>query len=69
VTFYTAPIADRNYAPPGTSYAGKVRLDDVKGRALYQSIIDDTTRRPATSPTGSSTPKPDRNGAAKTCAL
>lgn len=69
VAFYTAPIADRDYTPPGTSGGGKVRLDDAKGRALYQSIIDDTTRRPGTPARPSHVPKPDRNGAEKTCAL
>jgi LCP family protein required for cell wall assembly len=73
VTFYTAPIADRDYTPPGTSYGGKVRLDDAKGRVLYRSIIDDTAQRPATrTSTRTSTPrtpKPDRNGAEQTCAL
>src|SRR4051794_4240605 len=49
VAFYTAPIADASYSPPGTTYSGKVRLDEAKGRALYQSIIDDT--RPSTGPT------------------
>jgi LCP family protein required for cell wall assembly len=67
VTFYTAPIANRDYSPPGTSYTGKVRLDDVKGRALYRSIIDDISGEPA--PSTPAAPKPDRNGAEKTCAL
>lgn len=42
VVFYTAPIADRNYSPPGTTMTGRVLLDDVKGRQLYDSVIHDT---------------------------
>lgn len=41
VAFYTAPIADQNYTPPGTSLTGRVLLDDVQGRILYDSVIED----------------------------
>jgi LCP family protein required for cell wall assembly len=41
VTFYTAPIADPNYSPPGTSMTGRVLLDAVAGRRLYDSVIKD----------------------------
>jgi LCP family protein required for cell wall assembly len=41
VTFYTAPIADQNYTPPGTSMTGRVLLDSQQGRVLYDSIIND----------------------------
>jgi LCP family protein required for cell wall assembly len=74
VAFYTAPIADRDWTPPGTDYSGKVKLDDAKGRALYASIIDDTVTRPAVhrpttaaGPARAAAPKPDLNGAEKTC--
>jgi LCP family protein required for cell wall assembly len=43
VTFYTAPIADQNYTPPGTTMTGRVLLDDAKGRVLYDSVINDKT--------------------------
>jgi LCP family protein required for cell wall assembly len=80
VLFYTAPIADRNYAPPGSGVSGKVRLDAKKGAVLYRSIIDDTSSStsssPAPKPSGSSTgtavktaPKPNLNAADKTCSL
>jgi len=68
VAFYTAPIADANYAPPGTDYTGKVKLDEVKGRALYQSIIDDRPA-PSTSSTGSRGDRPNRTAAQRTCSL
>ncbi|MDQ2748592.1 MAG: LCP family protein, partial [Actinomycetota bacterium] len=42
VAFYTTPIADPNYSPPGTTMTGRVLLDDVQGRALYDSVITDT---------------------------
>ncbi|HLY33503.1 MAG TPA: LCP family protein, partial [Jatrophihabitantaceae bacterium] len=42
VTFYTSPIADPNYTPPGTNMTGRVLLDAAKGRALYDSVINDT---------------------------
>ncbi|PZS12552.1 MAG: LytR family transcriptional regulator [Pseudonocardiales bacterium] len=42
VTFYTSPIADQNYTPPGTTMTGRVLLDDVDGRVLYDSVIYDT---------------------------
>jgi LCP family protein required for cell wall assembly len=41
VVFYTAPIANANYTPPGTSMTGRVLLDDVKGRVLYDAVIHD----------------------------
>jgi LCP family protein required for cell wall assembly len=73
VSFYTAPIADPDYTPPGTTRGGTVRLDAAEGRALYQSIIDDTsrtpTRRTSTPSTPRAAPKPDRNAAARTCTL
>jgi LCP family protein required for cell wall assembly len=43
VTMYTAPIADRDYSPPGTDMSGKVLLDTAKGRLLYDSVINDQT--------------------------
>jgi LCP family protein required for cell wall assembly len=73
VEFYTAPIADRNYAPPGYDQGGKVLLDAKKGGALYRSIIDDSkSAKPPSAPsTGSSrsaaAPEPDSNAAEKTC--
>ncbi|HJQ42256.1 MAG TPA: LCP family protein [Jatrophihabitantaceae bacterium] len=42
VVFYTAPIADPNYTPPGTTLSGRVLLDAAKGRILYDSVISDT---------------------------
>jgi len=66
VAFYTAPIADANYAPPGTDYAGKVKLDDAKGRALYESIIDDRPAPSTSSPRGD---RPNRTAAQRTCSL
>jgi LCP family protein required for cell wall assembly len=42
VTFYTAPIANANYTPPGTMMTGRVLLDATKGRILYDSVINDT---------------------------
>jgi LCP family protein required for cell wall assembly len=42
VTFYTAPIANQNYSPPGTTMTGRVLLDAAKGRVLYDSVIHDT---------------------------
>ncbi|MCU1657107.1 MAG: Transcriptional regulator-like protein [Pseudonocardiales bacterium] len=42
VAFYTSPIANANYSPPGTTMTGRVLLDGVQGRALYDSVINDT---------------------------
>jgi LCP family protein required for cell wall assembly len=77
VVFYTAPIADQNYTPPGYAGGGKVLLDAKKGAALYGSIIDDAAKKPSTSakstaPTKastSSTLKPNLNAGDKTCRL
>lgn len=41
VSFYTAPIANANYTPPGTSQTGRVLLDGAQGRVLYDSVIQD----------------------------
>jgi LCP family protein required for cell wall assembly len=41
VTFYTAPIADPNYSPPGTTMTGRVLLDAKRGQLLYDSVIND----------------------------
>ncbi|MDT4957577.1 MAG: hypothetical protein QOD31_1376 [Pseudonocardiales bacterium] len=41
VIFYTTPIADPNYSPPGTTMTGRVLLDSVQGRVMYDSVIND----------------------------
>jgi LCP family protein required for cell wall assembly len=46
VSFLTAPIANQDYSPPGTSLSGKVQLDDVAGRRLWDSIINDKPAPP-----------------------
>ncbi len=74
VVFYTAPIANRDYSPPGTTYSGKVLLDAKKGAALYRSIIEDgssTSKRPSAHPSTSTgvKPKPNLNAGDKTCTL
>lgn len=69
VVFYTAPIANRNYTPPGTDYSGKVLLDAKAGAVLYQSIIDDRAPVQRTPTKTQHTPKPDLNASTKTCAL
>ena len=67
VVFYTAPIANPDYTPPGTTMTGRVLLDSVKGRELYDSVIHDTKpvwvtvgAKPKASPSATSTaaPKP-----------
>lgn len=75
VVFYTAPIANRDYAPPGYS-GGKVLLDAHKGAVLYGSIIDDTTAKSSTSKpatptttTRTTAPRPNANAGDKTCRL
>jgi LCP family protein required for cell wall assembly len=70
VVFYTAPIANRDYSPPGTDYSGKVLLDATKGIALYRSIIQDTSKKkPTAAKTTTHAPKPDLTAGAKTCSL
>jgi len=61
VSFLTAPIADPAYNPPGFPAlkpgqgGSKVLLDDVAGRTLYDSIINDKPAPPAGRPAA---PKP-----------
>lgn len=85
VTFYTAPIADSNYTPPGTTMTGRVLLDAAAGRRLYDSVIKDVplSAAPATAatraasssastpttPSSSQTPKANSNAAQQTCSL
>jgi LCP family protein required for cell wall assembly len=81
VDFYTAPIANRDYSPPGTDLSGKVLLDDAQGRLLYDSVIDDKTLVAATpTPAASSAtsrppatttpaPRPNGNAATASCSL
>jgi hypothetical protein len=64
VSFLTAPIANPAYTPPGFpppppgQGGSRVLLDDVAGRALYDSIINDRPQAPkAVKPAGS--PKPN----------
>jgi LCP family protein required for cell wall assembly len=64
VSFLTAPIANPAYTPPGFPApppgqgGSRVLLDDVAGRALYDSIINDKPQAPkAAKPAGS--PKPN----------
>jgi LCP family protein required for cell wall assembly len=55
VDFYTAPIANRDYSPPGTGLTGKVLLDPVAGRVLYDSVIQDAGTPAPTKPSASAT--------------
>ena len=43
VVFYTAPIKNANYTPPGTTMTGRVLLDPVAGRVLYDDVINDAS--------------------------
>jgi LCP family protein required for cell wall assembly len=72
-TFFTAPIANRDYAPPGyPANAGKVLLDQAAGTRLWKDIIDDstvTTKSPAAhrsgTPKKSPSPKPSSKPSSK----
>jgi len=50
VTFLTAPIANADYTPPGFSGGGRVLLDSVAGRRLWDSIINDRPAPPKGAP-------------------
>jgi LCP family protein required for cell wall assembly len=56
VTFLTSPIANQDYAPPGTGLKGKVLLDDLAGQRLWNSIINDKPAPPKTTPGAGSKP-------------
>ncbi|HVX44602.1 MAG TPA: LCP family protein [Mycobacteriales bacterium] len=50
--FYTPPIANRDYTPPGYSGGGRVLLDAKASQALWDSIINDSKPvNPAAAPT------------------
>lgn len=53
VVFYTAPIANPDYHPPGYDYYGKVLLDPVAGGILYNQVINDDVPVWVTSGSGS----------------
>jgi LCP family protein required for cell wall assembly len=57
VSFITAPIANQDYSPPGTRYRGKVLLDDIAGRRLWDSIINDKPAPPKGSTPATTKPK------------
>jgi len=65
VSFLTAPIANPAYTPPGFPVppagqgGSRVLLDDVAGRALYDSIINDKPRAPQPAGKPSGSPKPN----------
>ncbi len=65
VSFLTAPIANPAYTPPGFPQpppgqgGSRVLLDDVAGRALYDSIINDKPEPPKTAGTPAASPKPN----------
>jgi LCP family protein required for cell wall assembly len=85
VVFYTAPIANPDYSPPGTGMTGRVLLDVTAGRRLYDAIIHDTTptldttmgsrqtvpQTPATAAPNRApaAPKPSLDAASVTCSL
>jgi LCP family protein required for cell wall assembly len=69
VVFYTAPIANRDYSPPGTDYSGKVLLDPVKGRELYDSIIHDAPVPTSSKKHTTQAPQPDTTAGKATCSL
>jgi LCP family protein required for cell wall assembly len=50
VTFLTAPIANADYSPPGYAGGGRVLLDGVAGRRLWDSIINDKPAPPKGAP-------------------
>lgn len=64
VSFLTAPIADAAYTPPGFPApppgkgGSRVLLDDVAGRKLYDSIINDKPAPPKGAPKTTGAPKP-----------
>lgn len=50
--FYTPPIADRDYTPPGYSSGGRVLLDAKASQSLWDAIINDSKPvNPAAAPT------------------
>jgi LCP family protein required for cell wall assembly len=63
VSFLTAPIANPAYTPPGFPApppgqgGSRVLLDDVAGRTLYDSIINDKPEPPKTPTKASAPPK------------
>jgi LCP family protein required for cell wall assembly len=65
VSFLTAPIANPAYTPPGFPQpppgqgGSRVLLDDVAGRTLYDSIINDKPQPPATAGKPAASPKPN----------
>jgi hypothetical protein len=65
VSFLTAPIANPAYTPPGFpppapgQGGSRVLLDDVAGRALYDSIINDKPQAPKPAAKPSAAPKPN----------
>ncbi len=65
VSFLTAPIANPAYTPPGFPApppgqgGSRVLLDDVAGRALYDSIINDKPQAPKPAGRASGAPKPN----------
>jgi len=70
VAFYTAPIANRDYSPPGTGLTGKVLLDDRLGRTLYDAVIQDSAPVKAkTTKHLTHAPKPDGNAGQASCTL
>jgi len=50
VTFLTAPIANADYTPAGYAGGGRVLLDGVAGRRLWDSIINDKPAPPKGAP-------------------
>ncbi len=78
-TFLTAPIANRDYSPPGyPANAGKVLLDRAAGDRLWKEIIEDSTttvtkkagqhgstptKPPSSKPSHPPSPKPSQAGA------
>lgn len=70
VTFYTAPIANRDYSPPGTNLSGKVLLDAAQGQLLYDAIINDRTPAATSAPAagGGGAPAAAKPGAASSTA-
>jgi LCP family protein required for cell wall assembly len=65
VSFLTAPIANPAYTPPGFPApppgqgGSRVLLDDVAGRTLYDSIINDKPQPPKSPAKPTASPKPN----------
>jgi LCP family protein required for cell wall assembly len=65
VTFFSSPIAAKNYQPPGSAQTNLIQLDAAAGPSLYNAVIHDQTQLIRSQAAATATPSAQPSATAK----